>query len=108
MKRGTHSIEGRISGPIQSMSLVVSSEEQVRVGTRVSNPKNKNCDLCGEAHESYQAHRFPTVNASEVMDNAATTWITPVANAKKASYRYRDPEKRREYMRELMRKRRAA
>ena len=44
---------------------------------------------------------------AEKVANESPTWLTPVANAKKSSYRYRDPEKRREYMRELMRKRRA-
>ena len=71
----------------------------------------KPCEICGTAHESYQAHVFRTVGVVDFtkpsVANKSSVWLTPVANAKKPAYRYRDPEKRREYMREYMRKRRA-
>ena len=53
------------------------------------------CAVCDTRHESYQAHVF----------------AKPVANAvanKNRKGRYKDVEKRKVYMRELMRKRRAA
>lgn len=55
----------------------------------------KLCEVCGSPeHPAWRAHVFA---------NAPRMANADVAN----TYRYRDPEKRRGYQRELMRKRRA-
>ena len=59
------------------------------------------CPDCGDRHDPHQAHVWNEAK------NKPVVWLTPLDNAKKPSYRYRDPEARRKYMRELMRKRRA-
>ena len=56
----------------------------------------KLCELCGDRHEPHQAHKF-VANGEKTVANA-------VANKKS---KYRDPEARKKYMRELMRKLRA-
>jgi hypothetical protein len=53
----------------------------------------KQCPICLDVHEAHQAHRF--------VDNKVANGV---ANKKS---KYRDPEARKKYMRELMRKRRA-
>jgi hypothetical protein len=58
------------------------------------------CPECGDRHESYQAHVWRVANAKPAVANA-------VANKKRKPGKYKDPEARKEYMRELMRKRRA-
>lgn len=57
------------------------------------------CDVCGDRHESYQAHKFAT-------NKAATPVANAVANKKRKPGVYLDAERRREYMRELMRRKR--
>jgi hypothetical protein len=63
------------------------------------------CPDCGTRHHSYQGHVFAS--------NAVANAIKPVANnvanavANKKHGKYKDPEARKKYMRELMRSRRA-
>lgn len=59
------------------------------------------CPDCGDRHESYQAHVWP-----KVVNTVANSVANAVANETKKKGRYKDPEKRKVYMRELMRKRR--
>ena len=54
------------------------------------------CDVCGDRHEAHQAHVFKTASH-------AVSHKPKMAN----TYRYRDPEKRRWYMRIYMAVRRA-
>jgi tRNA(Ile2) C34 agmatinyltransferase TiaS len=66
-------------------------------------PMKPLCPDCGDRHESYQAHVWrvskPVANTKPVAN--------AVANKKRKPGKYRDPEARKAYMRELMRKRRA-
>lgn len=81
------------------------------------------CEICGVEHGLKQAHVFPKTRPSvvspiatearrqiEVVANARTRDAARLANVANATttYRHRDPEKRRAYMRALMTRRRAA
>jgi hypothetical protein len=85
------------------------------------------CSICGTKHEAHQGHVFPREDRSsssaiarevdravEAVANARTRDAARVANGvanttgESLTYRHRDVEKRRAYMRELMTKRRAA
>jgi hypothetical protein len=60
------------------------------------------CPDCGDRHESYQAHVWKVANSVANVEK-------PVANKNKKAKvgKYKDPEARKKYMRELMRKIRA-
>lgn len=60
------------------------------------------CEMCGEVHEKWQAHVFKPRGASNVSQPLATPLAT-----KAETYKYRDQEARREYMRVLMQVKRA-
>jgi hypothetical protein len=67
------------------------------------------CDLCGTRHESYQAHVFAANKAAtNAPKSVANAVANAVANKTAKKSRYRDLGRRKAYMRELMRKRRAA
>jgi hypothetical protein len=61
------------------------------------------CQLCETRHENYQAHVF---SGPRIVSQYG---VIPVANvvANKKRKKYKDPEARKKYMRELMRKRRS-
>lgn len=80
------------------------------------------CEICGVEHGPKQAHVFPKTRPSvvspiatearrqvEVVANARTRDAARLANVDNSptTYRHRDPEKRRAYMRALMTRRRA-
>lgn len=74
----------------------------------------KLCEVCNTHHHAHQAHRFDVekVVANSVSNVANAAWITPVVDNgnmdNSRTYLYRDAGKRREYMRDLMRGRRAS
>jgi hypothetical protein len=67
------------------------------------------CPACGKDYWQTQAwqHEECKKQTLTVVANVSATWLTGLDNAKKPSYKYRDPEARKKYMRELMKKRRA-
>jgi len=62
------------------------------------------CPKCGERHWSTQACKG-SVPKAERLANVAIP--SAIESANSSTYKGRDPEKRREYQKELMRKRRA-
>ena len=74
------------------------------------------CEVCGDRHESHQAHRFATNKIIGLDYGLTTTCVvanvsvanTPLANETVANKKskYKDPEARKRYMREYMRRRR--
>ena len=75
------------------------------------------CPDCGDRHEKYQAHvwKTPEVKKGKFQSVAntvanekpvANTVVNAVANKKRKPGKYKDPEARKVYMRELMRKKR--
>lgn len=68
-----------------------------------------NCTRCGANLEMVgRAHRcVPSSRGVVAAKRAMPVEQPPVLRVKSKSYRYRDPEKRRAYMRDLMRRKRA-